>query len=140
MNQQQFTRELAKENAFKNGLALAIAALWYPYITKSLLDIDAAGLANFLLVISILLVTVCFANFAFTYEKARMATPSGRLLAHTTTFIFMLLIASLLESVAIGVHIIYPTLSSVIVPFTVLLYIGLALYDFWDLLRVEAVE
>lgn len=139
MNQKQFTRQLAGENALKNLLAIAFAMLAYPFINQSLSGIDASALANFLLVVSILLVTVCFANFAFTYEKARMATRSGRLLAHSTTGIFMFLIAALLESVALGVHIIYPSLSPIIVGFTALLYIGLALYDFWDLLKVEAV-
>lgn len=140
MNQQQFTRTLARENAMKNGLVFIIAVLVYPTLSKAISTIDASALSNFLFVMSILLVTVCFANFAFTYEKARMKLMHGRLFAHATTFIFMLLIATMLESVAFGMHAVYPSLSVIVVPMTALLYLGLAMYDFWDLLRVELPE
>ncbi|MEK9130619.1 MAG: hypothetical protein AAB429_00685 [Patescibacteria group bacterium] len=138
--QQEFTRTLAKEGAIKNGSAAILAALAYPTLSQALSTIDAGALSNFLFIISILLITVCFANFAFTYEKAKMKLMHGRLFAHATTFIFMLLIATMLESVAIGMHVIYPSLSVVVIPMTALLYIGLAMYDFWDLLRVELHE
>lgn len=121
----------------KNSLVLLLAGLAYPTIAKSISVIDADGLSNFLFVMSIFLVTVCFANFAFVYEKAKMKLVHGRLFAHATTFIFMFLIAVMLESVAHAMHVVYPSLSVVVVPMTALLYIGLAMYDFWDLLRVE---
>ncbi len=140
MDQRHFTRTLAKEGAIKNGSAALLAALALPTLYSALSTIDASALSNFLFIISILLVTVCFANFAFTYEKAKMKLLHGRLFAHLTTFIFMLLIATMLESVAIGMHIVYPSLSIIVTPMTILLYIGLAMYDFWDLLRVEVPE
>ncbi len=140
MNQKTFTRTLAIEGAIKNGSAIILAALAYPTLSKALSTINAADLSNFLFIISILLVTVCFANFAFTYEKAKMKLMHGRLFAHTTTFIFMLLIATMLESVAYGMHVVYPSLSIIITPMTAALYLGLAMYDFWDLLRVELPE
>lgn len=137
MNQKEFTRILAFENAIKNSLAFFISIATYPWMRRILSTLADSALSDFLFIISILLVTVCFAAFAFTYDKSRMATRSGRIFAHTTTFIFMLLIATLLESMAISVHLVYPSLTPLIVPFTILLYVGLAMYDFWDLLRVE---
>lgn len=137
MTQQEFSRILAWENIVKNGIALLLSIISYPWMRERLATINNIGLTDFLFVISILLATVCFANFAFTYDKRRMAVKSSRWFAHATTFIFMLLIATTLESMAISVDIIYPSLSSLVTPFTLLLYIGLAMYDFWDLLRVE---
>lgn len=126
-----------KENIVKNVLIVFFGLLALPYFSRSLSVIQADQLGNFLLILSILLVTVCFANFAFTYEKAKFNTVGGRLLAHAATFIFMLLILLMLESMCVAIYIIYPSLYQIVVGFSALLYLGIALYDFWDFLRVE---
>jgi hypothetical protein len=82
-----------------------------------------------------LLVTACFANFAFSYENSEISNLGNRLLSHFATFIFMLLIAFFLEAIVVGVQLVYPSLFFVILVFSVLLYVGVALYDFWDFLR-----
>ncbi len=126
-----------KENIVKNLFIVVLGLLALPYFSSSLSVIQVDQLGNFLLILSILLVTVCFANFAFTYEKAKLNTPVGRLLAHAATFIFMLLIFLMLESMCVAVYIIYPSLYQIVVGFSALLYLGIALYDFWDFLRAE---
>lgn len=92
---------------------------------------------DFLLIISMLLVTVCFANFAFTYEKTKLQTKTGMLFAHSATGVFMLLTALLLESITIAVKVVYPSFHAIIFGFSILLYFGVILYDFWDLMRAQ---
>lgn len=124
-----------KENIVKNILIVVIALLSYPFVVESIRTIKMPDLNNFLLLVSIFLVTVCFANFAFTYEKANIHTTFGRWLAHSATFVFMLLMALLLESLFLGVVIVYPSLFGLVLTFSVLLYIGVVLFDFWDYKR-----
>ncbi len=130
-----YLHKAIKENLLKNGLIIILALLSYNPLSNALREIKADQMGDFLLIVSILLVTVCFANFAFTYEKSNLVAHRTRLLSHSATFIFMLLIALLLESMVIAVNVIYPSIYVIILAFSVLLYIGIALYDFWDLLR-----
>ena len=126
-----------KQNIVKNVLIIIIAIFFWPVLSASLREIQIQQLGDFLVMISILLVTVCFANFAFTYEKSKLTTTSGKLLSHLATFIFMLLILLLLESMALAVRVIYPSFFPIIFWFSVLLYTGVILYDFWDFFRSE---
>lgn len=123
-----------KGNIIKNIVVLIIAGLAYPFIANAL-PIKSDQMGNFLLIISMLLVTVCFANFAFTYEKTQLKTSSGKLFAHCTTGLFMLLTVLLLESIVLTTNIVYPSFHIIILVFSILLYIGIILYDFWDLMR-----
>ena len=109
----------------------------WPIISNSLGQIQIDQANNFLLTISMLLVTVCFANFAFTYEKSTLKSVAGRLLSHFAVGIFMLLLALFLESIVITMSFIYPSFYFMISFFAILLYIGVVLYDFWDILRAE---
>ncbi len=124
-----------KENLIKNLCVLVLAFLLYNNIYLSLNSIDSIKIGSFLSVISMLLVTVCFANFAFSYEHTDITKLSLRLLSHTATFIFMLLLALLLETLVISIRIVYPSLFSITLIFSILLYLGVGLYDFWDLFR-----
>ena len=126
-----------RDNVIKNIIILIIAAIFYPIFSNKLSTITAEAMNNFLLVISILLVTVSFADFAFTYEKSKLQTVKGRILSHSTTFIFVLLTALLLEVMVLAVKTVYPAFYGMIFGFSVLLYIGIVLYDFWDLFRNE---
>lgn len=125
-----------KENVVKNILILVVAIFVYPFISSSLAQIKPEQINDFLLVISMLLVTVCFANYAFTYEKSKIETKYGRLLAHFATGVYMLLTAFLLESIVIAVEAVYPFFHGIIFGFSILLYVGVVLYDFWDRMRV----
>ncbi len=127
-----------RDNLVKNILAIIIAAIAYPYLSDTLAIIQVSDMGNFLLIISILLVTVCFPLFAFTYEKSKLQSLGQRFLSHGATFIFILLAAFLLESMVLVVKFIYPPLYGIILLFSILLYVGIVFYDFWDLMRVEA--
>lgn len=124
-----------KENAIKNSLVIIIAAILYPAISNSLKQINRDQTNDFLLIISVIFVAVCFANFAFTYEKCKIETLLGRILAHSATGSFMLLTALLLECITLTTKIVYPSFYDLIFWFSVLLYFGILLYDFWDLER-----
>jgi hypothetical protein len=125
-----------KENLIKNFLIIVLVFLFYNNLRIGLKTIDSNQISDFLLVTSMLLVTVCFANFAFSYEFTKIKSLGMRLLSHISTFIFMLLIALLLESLVISIGIVYPSLFAIILTFSLLLYLGIALYDFWDFFRV----
>lgn len=127
---------IIKENLIKNLLVWVCIFLFYPSIKRSLGDIAATAMSNLLSIISILIVTVSFANFAFTYEKINIKSLGSRFLAHSTTFLFLLITALLLEAMAVSVGIVYPSLYATSVLFSVLMYISIVLYDFWDLFRV----
>ncbi len=127
-----------KGNIIKNIVVLIIGFALYAPIESALSQIKYEQTNDFLLLISMLLVTVCFANFAFTYEKSHMSTKLGRLLAHFSTGVFMLLIALMLESITLAVKVVYPSFYTMILGFSVLIYIGIILYDFWDLLRAKS--
>lgn len=128
---------IVKENLIKNLIVAVCVFLFYPNLQRSISGVSVESIGGLLSVISILIVTVCFANFAFTYEKININSLGSRLLAHSATFLFLLIIALLLESMVISIGIAYPSLYSVSIIFSVLLYISVILYDFWDLFRVS---
>ncbi|MFA5076090.1 MAG: hypothetical protein WC480_01595 [Patescibacteria group bacterium] len=125
-----------RDNLIKNILILAIAAWLYPIIQNSLAQLKFEQTNDFLLVISMFLVTACFANFAFTYEKSKLNSKVGKILAHSSTFVFILLIILLLECIVSAVRVVYPSFYHVILGLATLLYLGIVLYDFWDLVKL----
>lgn len=126
-----------KTHLIKNALVIVIAGIFWPVISKALSQIKFEQMNDFLLILSMLLMVLSFANFAFTYEKSKLKTKTGRFLSYISTFIFMLLTALLLESMILAVKTVYPSFYVMIFGFAVLLYIGIVLYDFWDLFRAE---
>jgi len=131
------TSERIKENMLKNGIVFLIAIFLYPSISTSLGKINSEQTNDFLLIISVLFVAVCFANFAFTYEKCKLEKWPGRVLAHSATGSFMLLTLLLLECITLTSKIVYPSFHGLIFWFSILLYFGIFLYDFWDLERAS---
>jgi uncharacterized membrane protein len=126
---------LIAENLIKNFLVVVLALVFFPVITSPIESIEATQMNDFLLTISIFLVSICFANFAFTYEKSNLNNLPEKILSHTAVASFMLLLALSLEVLVIAIRVVYPTLFSVFVFFAILLYFGVVLYDFWDILR-----
>ena len=112
-----------RDNLIKNLLVVIIAIATHPYLSNVLSTIKASDMGNFLLTISILLVTVCFPLFAFTYEKSKLSRPIQKIVSHATTFVFLLLSTFLLESMTLVVKFIYPSLYGLISSFSVLLYV-----------------
>lgn len=130
-------KQLLIENIYKNLLILVVAIALYPALKDSLDQINIDQTGNFLLVISMFLVTVCFANFEFTYAKSQLDNRLGKWLATSSTAIFMFLIALLLETIILIIKLIYPSFFGLFFGFSVLLYTGIILYDFWDLIRSD---
>ena len=114
-----------RENIIKNILIVVFALFFYPFLKSSLDEISLDQTGNFLLVISMFLVTVCFANFEFTYEKSQLNHRLGKWLATGSTAIFMFLIALLLETIILIIKLIYPSFFGLFFGFSILLYGGI---------------
>ncbi|MBT5016492.1 hypothetical protein HN748_00380 [Candidatus Peregrinibacteria bacterium] len=128
---------IIKENIIKNLIIVILAFLFYPNLQNALSDIPPEATSDLLLIISILLVTVSFASFAFTYEKINLKSIGSRILAHSATFLFLLITALLLEVMVIAIGLAYPPLFTIAIVFSILLYMSIILYDFWDLFRLQ---
>lgn len=128
------------ENIAKNVAVLLLLLGAYSSIQSSLTMatafLDKGALGSMLVAVSILAVTACFGNFAFTYEKVEHKNYKSRWLAHAVTGSLMLLIGLSLEmtSVVSGLLIgSFPIFNFSLL----LLYFTCVLYDFWDLKRTE---
>lgn len=124
------------ENLIKNIVIIILLIFGYFEIqnSQSINSLDKSSLGSFLVAVSILAVTACFGNFAFTYEKVEHNKLTSRLLAHFTTGILMLLIGLSLEMTSVLTHALvgnFPIFNLSLL----LLYIASVLYDFWDLKR-----
>ncbi len=124
------------ENLVKNAILIVILLLAYIPIKEFFLEIDDAYLGDVLLTVSILIVTACFGNFAFSYERIEGEKFSHRIIAHLTTGFLMLSIGLLLEIVQV-------LISREIGSFWIfeisilLIYAGTVGFDFWDVLRLK---
>jgi hypothetical protein len=128
-------RSALLENVSKHLIILVLGAALYSPLLSVVSHVNSAKVGDFLFIISILLVTVCFGNYAQPYDAATLQRFSLRLLTQALSFIFLLLIALLLEVLVICVKKIYPPLFVLISAFSILLYLGLILFDFWDFVR-----
>lgn len=126
---------IIQENLIKNLLVIICIILFYPSIKEGILGVPIGSITSLLSIISILIMTACFANFAFSYGKIKIHLNSTRYLAHGATFLFMLIVAFLLESLSIAIGIAYPSIYIIALVFSVLLYISIIFFDFLDLFR-----
>lgn len=117
---------------------ILVASYWniHSFVYSSDMVVDKLTAGSLLVAVSILAVTACFGNFAFTYEKVNYKDTVNRILAHITTGLLMLLIGMSLEMTSV--------LSTVLIGnfqifniSLVILYLASVLYDFWDLKRVD---
>lgn len=123
------------ESVIKNLLVVLSGLFFFQSVKTSIYGIGPDGISDFLLIVSVLLMTVSFANFAFSYEHSKLEDLSRRILAHVTTFLFLLLTFVSLECVVIATEIAYPSLGVFITVFSWGLFLSIILYDHWDLLR-----
>ncbi|MDP3027860.1 MAG: hypothetical protein Q8N63_09225 [Nanoarchaeota archaeon] len=129
--------KVIKENIIKNiFLTLVLIYVYFSakqYFMNILNDKSVAG--DILIAVSIIIVTACFGNFAFTYEKINIKNTFERYFAHLLTAILILIIGihliltQLLVSFIIG-HIILIDIT------LLLLYVACIGYDFFDLIKV----
>lgn len=133
-------RTIFWENLVKNVIIILLLVLAYPVAQDSFLNTslaaDKASVGNLLIAISILAVTACFGNYAFTYEKINHKSPMSRFLAHLTTGLLMFLIGLALEMMSILTTTTIGNLPIFNLSL-IILYLASVLYDFWDLKRVE---
>lgn len=136
-NKLSVTRALI-ENALKHIIIIFLTLILYNLIYDELETVKLSSISDFLMLISILLVTVCFANFASSYEITDISKHWMRILSQCASFTFILLIALLLETMVIGIKLVYPKLYRIFLVFTIFLFSGIVLYDFWDFVRCFA--
>ena len=131
-------KNLVRENLIKNILLVVVLALLYPliqdFLISSKLAIDNSSAGSIIVVTSIIAVTACFGNFAFTYEKINIKDSFQRYLAHFTTGLFMLVMAISLIFTAILTKMIMGYF--ILIDITlIILYLACIGYDFWDVYR-----
>lgn len=133
-------KNLHLENWLKNLIVIMILIPTYLSIQNTLLyspfTSDKSIIGSLLVAVSILAVTACFGNFAFTYEKVEHKNFTTRLFAHLTTGLLMLLIGLSLEMTSVLARILigdFPIFNASLF----ILYITSVLYDFWDLQRAD---
>jgi hypothetical protein len=132
--------KMHSENIIKN---LIITLLLIPgyfliksfFVTNPVVN-DRSALGIILSCVSILSVTACFGNFAFTYEKVEPKNIYSRMIAHFTTGLLMLIIGLTLEMTSVILSLLVSGFFIFDISLT-LLYVASVLYDFWDLRRVE---
>lgn len=133
-------KKILWENLLKNIIVVFLLVPSYISIKNYFLAINLSSdkniIGNLLSVVSILAVTACFGNFAFSYERIKGNDLLSRFIGHLTTGLLMLVIGislemtSILTSFLIGEFFIFNLT-------LMLLYIASVLYDFWDLKRVD---
>lgn len=127
------------ENIVKNVVILLLLVPAYFHIQSIFSSgtfLDKSILGSVLVAVSILSVTACFGNFAFTYERVKQKETASRLLAHLTTGLLMLLIGLSLEMTSAIMGLLMGKFLIFDVSLFVL-YIASVLYDFWDLKRAD---
>ena len=127
------------ENVVKNVIVFIILIFTQLEIQStlgSLVTIDKSILGSLLVAVSILSVTACFGNFAFTYEKTEHRNDKSRYLSHMTTGLLMLLIGLSLEMTSVIVTLLIGNFFIFDLSL-IILYSASVLYDFWDLTRAD---
>ena len=132
-------KKIYVENLVKNGILLVALLFCYPFIKASFDEkvgsLDPSLSGDLLVAVSIIAVTACFGNFAFTYERVLASNRAARFFAHLTTGLLMLVLglslamAAILSERLVGS---VPFLSATLI----LLYVASVFYDFWDVQRV----
>lgn len=130
-------KKLLIENTIKNILLLALLIGSYGRLLKLFKNIDPEHYDSLLMTITLLIMAVLFADYAFTYAHTRIKNLLDRYLSHVITFMIMLCTGLLLESVVMIVNL-KTNLNVWLITFvSITFYASLVLYDYWDILRSE---
>ena len=127
------------ENILKNVLIVVVLIFTYFHIQTTLGNMDfpdKSVLGSLLVAVSILAVTACFGNFAFTYEKVEHQDSKSRYLAHATTGLLMVLIGLSLEMTSVIIRLLMGNFYIFDLSLLIL-YLASVMYDFWDLKRAD---
>jgi len=131
-------RKILIENTVKNLIILILLFILYRPMLDLFKNISSEHYSDLLIVTSLLIMAVLFADYAFTYEHTRMESFWDRYLSHSVTFIVLLCTGLMLESVVILINLETNTNVWIITFIAVAFYISLAMYDYWDILRYKA--
>jgi hypothetical protein len=122
-------KPVVKELIVKNVLLIVAFILLYGYVQSQVLPVkeDPVLLQAFLISVSMIILCAMFGCFSFRYKD----TAKGKIwLAHLVTATFMFGTGILFEVLAVLINVQLFTAMSVVI------YLGLALYDFWDLYQM----
>lgn len=126
------------QNAIKNIIVVIILIFSWQPLHNFLIGVDNSAAGNILLAVSILAVAAFFGCFTFTYEKTKDDN-YWLFWAHLTTGLLTLVVGWSLQMTVLLVE----KLSSPFIFFrftSIIFYISLVLYDFWDLKRMKINE
>lgn len=126
------------ENTSKHIIVVIVTAFITNYLQEELIHVRTDTLGIFLTIISIFLVTACFANFASNYEITDLSANWMRILSQFASFFFLLVITLLLVTMLIGIGLAWQQFYNITLLFTVAMYLGIVLYDYWDFMRCFA--
>ncbi|MBU0975975.1 hypothetical protein KJ918_04200 [Patescibacteria group bacterium] len=127
---------IVKENVIKNLLALLVILISYPIFKSLLKEVNESQVSNLLVIISIFFISIQFAGFSFSYADSKKDSVM-KMLGHVLTFFAMSLTGILLETIVITVQMVYPSFFPVMTILSVLIYITVLLFDFWDALKLQ---
>lgn len=131
-------KHIFRDNYIKNIFVLSALILLFDPIRRAFVNVstplDPGVLGSMLVAVSILGVTACFGNFAFTYEKIGSRDVGSFMLAHVTTGLLMLIIGMSLEMTSVLVELLMGKFALFDLSL-IMLYIASMLYDFWDVRR-----
>lgn len=134
------SKKTIRENLWKNLFLTILLVVSYPLIRSELVHLTTlqdSGLAgNLLVAISIIAVTACFGNFAYTYERVKVSNPMHRYLAHITTGTLMLVMGMSLIYISILIREIIGKMILLDISL-IILYLGCVIFDFWDVFKLH---
>lgn len=123
------------ENTIKNILIFIVLLILYQPARNLFMNISSEHYGNLLVTVSLLIMAVLFADYAFTYAHTKMNSIIDRYFSHGITFTIMLCTGLMLESVIILVNLETGVNVWVITFVSVAFYLSLVMYDYWDILR-----
>lgn len=131
-------KRILQENLIKNIILVAVLLSVYFPLKNQILNsnISDGVIGNLLVVVSIVAVTACFGNFAFTYEKVDINNGVIRLIGHITTGLLMLVLGISLEMTAIFSGLLVGNFLMLNLCLF-LLYLSAIFYDYWDIYRIN---
>ena len=128
-------KKIIIENTIKNIIITLILIFLYQPMFDLFSNIDQTHYPNLLTTFTLLIMAVLFADYAFTYKDTNLQNHKLRIISYAITFIIMLCTGILLELVVILVNLELGFHLYIISIVSILFYISLVLYDYWDLLR-----
>ncbi len=123
-------KRTVKDNIIKNALLILAFLFLYNYVRSQVMFIkeDPVFFQTFLISVSIIILCAMFGCFSFRYKNTG---EESIWLGHLVTALFMFGTGIMFEVLIVLVNVQLFTILSIV------MYLGLVAYDFWDLLQIE---